>query len=57
VTDRECLIFGGADGVEVPFLPSDSRRRPSYSILAGLDTQNGNITVLLVGKMMIKHEI
>eukprot|EP00435_Cladocopium_sp_Y103_P041409 s1576_g11.t1 len=27
---QECLIFGGADGVEVPFLPSDSRRRPSY---------------------------
>lgn len=28
--EKECLIFGGADGVEVPFLPSDSRRRPSY---------------------------
>lgn len=32
--DRDCLIFGGADGVEVPFLPSDSRRRMSYRTLA-----------------------
>lgn len=28
--EKDCLIFGGADGVEVPFLPSDSRRRMSY---------------------------
>lgn len=28
--ERDCLIFGGTDGVEVPFLPSDSKRRISY---------------------------
>ena len=27
---RHCLTFGGSDGVEVPFLPPDSRRRVSY---------------------------
>mmetsp|Transcript_48359 Transcript_48359/g.113189 ORF Transcript_48359/g.113189 Transcript_48359/m.113189 type:complete len:269 (-) Transcript_48359:190-996(-) len=28
--ERQCLTFGGSDGVEVPFLPPDSRRRVSY---------------------------
>eukprot|EP00490_Sorites_sp_Unknown_P005786 CAMPEP_0114637700 /NCGR_PEP_ID=MMETSP0191-20121206/234_1 /TAXON_ID=126664 /ORGANISM="Sorites sp." /LENGTH=271 /DNA_ID=CAMNT_0001849433 /DNA_START=21 /DNA_END=836 /DNA_ORIENTATION=- len=28
--EKECLIFGGADGVEVPFLPPDNRRRISF---------------------------